>query len=169
MRAGEEALLRTVRRVFASLYTNRAISYRVHHGFEHAAVALSCGIQKMVRADLGCSGVIFTLDTESGFPDVCMVTGAWGLGETVVQARCCCCAAAAALALRHDLMRADAPCTYRCRRGAQGSVNPDEVRCALLESLTCCHACFPRLADASTRLLTRPHALTPSGWCLSPC
>jgi pyruvate,water dikinase len=85
--AGEEALLRTVRRVFASLYTNRAISYRVHHGFEHSAVALSAGIQKMVRADLGASGVIFTLDTESGFPDVCMVTGAWGLGETVVQAR----------------------------------------------------------------------------------
>ncbi len=74
-----------MRRVFASLYTNRAISYRVHHGFEHAAVALSVGVQKMVRADVGCSGVIFTLDTESGFPDVCMVTGAYGLGETVVQ------------------------------------------------------------------------------------
>ena len=84
-----------MRRVFASLYTNRAISYRVHHGFAHDAVALSAGIQKMVRADLGASGVIFTLDTESGFPDVCMVTGAWGLGETVVQARERC---------RHDAM-----------------------------------------------------------------
>ena len=83
--SGEEALLRTVRRVFASLYTNRAISYRAHHGFSEAAVALSAGVQKMVRSDVGASGVIFTLDTESGFPDVCMVTGAWGLGETVVQ------------------------------------------------------------------------------------
>ena len=82
---GEEVLLRTVKRVFASLYTNRAISYRVHHGFAHEAVALSAGVQKMVRADIGASGVIFTLDTESGFPDVCMVTAAWGLGETVVQ------------------------------------------------------------------------------------
>ena len=82
---GEEVLLRTVKRVFASLYTNRAISYRVHHGFAHAAVALSAGVQKMVRSDVGASGVIFTLDTESGFRDVCMVTAAWGLGETVVQ------------------------------------------------------------------------------------
>ena len=82
---GEEALLRTLKRVFASLYTNRAISYRAHHGFDHMAVALSAGVQKMVRSDVGASGVIFTLDTESGFPDVCMVTGAWGLGETVVQ------------------------------------------------------------------------------------
>ena len=59
--------------------------YRVHHGFAHGAVALSAGVQRMVRADIGASGVIFTLDTESGFPDVCMVTAAWGLGETVVQ------------------------------------------------------------------------------------
>jgi pyruvate,water dikinase len=82
---GEEALLRTVRRVMASLYTDRAIVYRATHGFSHDAVALSVGIQKMVRSDLGCSGVMFTLDTESGFRDVCLITGAYGLGETVVQ------------------------------------------------------------------------------------
>ena len=82
---GEEALLRMVRRVMASLYTDRAIVYRATHGYGHDAVALSVGIQKMVRSDLGCSGVMFTLDTESGFRDVCLITGAYGLGETVVQ------------------------------------------------------------------------------------
>lgn len=82
---GEEALLRMVRRVMASLYTDRAIVYRATHGFSHDAVALSVGVQKMVRSDLGCSGVLFTLDTESGFRDVCLITGAYGLGETVVQ------------------------------------------------------------------------------------
>jgi len=82
---GEAALLRTVKRVMASLYTDRAISYRAHHGFAHMAVALSVGVQKMVRSDLACSGVLFTLDTESGFPGVCLITGAYGLGETVVQ------------------------------------------------------------------------------------
>ena len=78
-------VLDAVRRVFASLFNNRAISYRVHQGFDHDLVALSAGIQKMVRSDLGASGVMFTLDTESGFRDAVFITGAWGLGETVVQ------------------------------------------------------------------------------------
>jgi pyruvate,water dikinase len=80
-----ENVLAAVRHVFASLYNDRAIAYRVHHGFEHAAVALSAGIQRMVRSDRGASGVVFTLDTESGFRDVVLITGAFGLGETVVQ------------------------------------------------------------------------------------
>ena len=71
--------------VFASLYNDRAISYRVHKGFSHAAVALSAGVQRMARSDLGASGVMFTLDTESGFQDVVFITAAWGLGEMVVQ------------------------------------------------------------------------------------
>ena len=78
-------VLNSVRHVFASLFNNRAISYRVHQGFDHDQVALSAGIQKMVRSDLGASGVMFTLDTESGFRDAVLITGAWGLGETVVQ------------------------------------------------------------------------------------
>ena len=82
---GEEALLSHVRKVFASLYNDRAIAYRVHHGFAHADVALSAGIQRMVRSDIACSGVLFTLDTESGFRDVVFITAAYGLGETVVQ------------------------------------------------------------------------------------
>ncbi len=82
---GDAALLDAVRRCIASLYTDRAISYRVDKGFAHDAVALSVGVQRMVRADLGCSGVMFSCDTETGFPDVVLVTGAWGLGETVVQ------------------------------------------------------------------------------------
>ena len=82
---GEEALVRACKRCFASLYTDRAISYRRAMGFPEAAVALSVGVQRMVRSDIGASGVIFTIDTESGFPDVCMVTAAWGLGETVVS------------------------------------------------------------------------------------
>ena len=82
---GEDALLHHVRKVFASLYNDRAIAYRVHHGFAHADVALSAGVQRMVRSDLACSGVLFTLDTESGFRDVVFITAAWGLGETVVQ------------------------------------------------------------------------------------
>lgn len=82
---GDSALLDAVRRCFASLYTDRAISYRVDKGFEHDAVALSVGVQRMVRSDLACSGVMFSIDTETGFPDVVLVTGAWGLGETVVQ------------------------------------------------------------------------------------
>ncbi|HQD84405.1 MAG TPA: phosphoenolpyruvate synthase, partial [Quisquiliibacterium sp.] len=83
--SGIDAVLDRVRHVFASLYNDRAISYRVHKGFEHANVALSAGVQRMVRSDLGASGVMFTIDTESGFPDVVFVTSAYGLGETVVQ------------------------------------------------------------------------------------
>ncbi len=82
---GLEDLLVAVRRVYASLYTDRAIAYRVHQGFDHAEVALSVGVQKMVRSDLAASGVMFTLDTETGFPDVVFITSAYGLGETVVQ------------------------------------------------------------------------------------
>ena len=82
---GEADLLHYVKRVFASLYNDRAIAYRVHHGFAHADVALSAGIQRMVRSDLASAGVMFTLDTESGFRDVVFITAAYGLGETVVQ------------------------------------------------------------------------------------
>ncbi|HSJ81744.1 MAG TPA: phosphoenolpyruvate synthase, partial [Thiobacillus sp.] len=82
---GEDDLLTYVRKVFASLYNDRAIAYRVHHGFAHAEVALSAGVQRMVRSDIACSGVLFTLDTESGFRDVVFITAAYGLGETVVQ------------------------------------------------------------------------------------
>jgi len=82
---GLDALLERCRDVFASLFTDRAISYREDKGFEHAGVALSVGVQKMVRSDLACSGVMFTLDTESGFRDVVFITSAYGLGENVVQ------------------------------------------------------------------------------------
>ncbi len=78
-------VLAAIRHVFASLYNDRAISYRVHKGFAHAEVALSAGIQLMVRSDLAASGVLFTLDTESGFRDVVFITASYGLGETVVQ------------------------------------------------------------------------------------
>ncbi len=82
---GEEAVLQAVRDVFASLFNDRAIAYRVHQGFDHSLVALSAGIQQMVRSDLGASGVMFTLDTDSGFRDVVFITASYGLGETVVQ------------------------------------------------------------------------------------
>jgi pyruvate,water dikinase len=82
---GAENLLYTCRRVFASLFTNRAISYRTHQGFKHMDVALSIGVQEMVRSDKASSGVIFTLDTESGFRDAVFITSAYGLGENVVQ------------------------------------------------------------------------------------
>lgn len=82
---GEKALLDACKKCFASLFTDRAISYRVDKGFDHLSVALSIGVQKMVRSDLACSGVIFTIDTESGFRDAILITGAYGLGETVVQ------------------------------------------------------------------------------------
>lgn len=82
---GIDAVKHAVKEVFASLYNDRAISYRVHHNFEHAEVALSAGIQKMVRSETSSSGVMFTLDTESGFRDVVFVTSSYGLGETVVQ------------------------------------------------------------------------------------
>ncbi len=84
---GAPQLLDAVRDCMASLFTDRAIVYRAGRGFEHRAVALSVAVQKMVRSDLGAAGVIFTLDTESGFRDVVLVTGSWGLGETVVQGR----------------------------------------------------------------------------------
>ena len=82
---GLENLISAIREVFASLYNDRAIAYRVHHGFHHDQVFLSAGVQKMVRSDRGASGVMFTLDTESGFREVVFVTSAYGLGETVVQ------------------------------------------------------------------------------------
>lgn len=82
---GEYAVIQACKRCFASLFTNRAISYRTHRGFDHFQVALSIGIQKMVRSDKACSGVMFTMDTESGFPHVVYITGSYGLGENIVQ------------------------------------------------------------------------------------
>ncbi|MDZ4348229.1 MAG: phosphoenolpyruvate synthase [Xanthomonadaceae bacterium] len=82
---GIEDVLHRVREVFASLYNDRAIAYRVHHGFKHEDVFLSAGVQLMVRSDIGASGVLFTLDTESGFRDVVFITASYGLGENVVQ------------------------------------------------------------------------------------
>lgn len=82
---GIDAILHKIKEVFASLYNDRAISYRVHKGFAHEHVALSAGIQRMVRSDLGAAGVMFTIDTESGFQDVVFITSSYGLGETVVQ------------------------------------------------------------------------------------
>ena len=82
---GIEDVLHKMKEVFASLYNDRAISYRVHKGFEHDIVALSAGVQRMVRSDLGAAGVMFTIDTESGFEDVVFITSSYGLGETVVQ------------------------------------------------------------------------------------
>ncbi len=84
---GEAELLERVKRCFASLFTPRAIVYREHNGFEHLQVALSVGVQRMVRSDLASAGVIFTLETESGFRDLVFITSAWGLGENVVQGR----------------------------------------------------------------------------------
>ncbi|MGH8210840.1 MAG: phosphoenolpyruvate synthase [Steroidobacteraceae bacterium] len=82
---GEAAVLKAMHEVFASLFNDRAISYRVHQSFDHNAVALSAGVQHMVRSDLGSSGVMFTLDTDSGFRDVVFITASYGLGETIVQ------------------------------------------------------------------------------------
>src|SRR2546427_1656001 len=82
---GIDNILEAIRRVYASLYNERAISYRTHHGFDHRGVALSAAVQQMVRSDLGASGVMFTLDTESGFRDVVFITAAYGLGEMIVQ------------------------------------------------------------------------------------
>ncbi|KGN37754.1 phosphoenolpyruvate synthase [Knoellia subterranea] len=82
---GIDNILLAIKRVFASLYNDRAISYRVHSNFDHEAVALSAGIQRMVRSDIGASGVMFTIDTESGFPDAVFITSSYGLGEAVVQ------------------------------------------------------------------------------------
>jgi pyruvate,water dikinase len=82
---GAPAVLQAMHEVFASLFNDRAIAYRVHQNFDHAAVALSAGVQHMVRSDLGAAGVMFTLDTDSGFRDVVFITASYGLGETVVQ------------------------------------------------------------------------------------
>ena len=82
---GIDAILTAIREVFASLYNDRAIAYRVHHAFEHETVALSAGVQQMVRSDIGASGVLFTMDTESGFTDAVFITSSYGLGEAVVQ------------------------------------------------------------------------------------
>ncbi|MDM8350592.1 phosphoenolpyruvate synthase [Pseudomonas sp. sp1636] len=82
---GVDNVIRAAKEVFASLFNDRAISYRVHQGFDHKLVALSAGVQRMVRSETGTAGVMFTLDTESGFRDVVFITGAYGLGETVVQ------------------------------------------------------------------------------------
>ncbi|WP_429039504.1 phosphoenolpyruvate synthase [Aeromonas media] len=82
---GIDAVMTAIKHVFASLFNDRAISYRVHQGYDHKGVALSAGVQRMVRSDLAASGVMFTLDTESGFNDVVFITGAQGLGEMVVQ------------------------------------------------------------------------------------
>ena len=82
---GDAQVLTAMHQVFASLFTDRAIAYRVHHGYDHSAVALSAGVQHMVRSDLGASGVMFTLDTDSGFREVVFITASYGLGETEVQ------------------------------------------------------------------------------------
>src|SRR5207249_74217 len=82
---GIENILHAIKEVFASLYNDRAIAYRVHQGYAHADIALSAGVQRMVRSDLGAAGVMFTLDTESGFDQVVFITASYGLGETVVQ------------------------------------------------------------------------------------
>jgi len=82
---GLDQLLQSIVKVYASLYTDRAIAYRVHQGYDHHDVALSVGVQRMVRSDLACSGVMFTLDTESGFRDLVFITASWGLGECIVQ------------------------------------------------------------------------------------
>ncbi|WP_434458469.1 phosphoenolpyruvate synthase [Stutzerimonas urumqiensis] len=82
---GVDNVIRAAKEVFASLFNDRAIAYRVHQGFDHKLVALSAGVQRMVRSEIGTAGVMFTLDTESGFRDVVFITGAYGLGETVVQ------------------------------------------------------------------------------------
>ena len=82
---GYENILHAMKEVFASLYNDRALAYRVHKGFAHAEVALSAGVQRMVRSDVGASGVMFTIDTDSGFKDVVFITASYGLGETVVQ------------------------------------------------------------------------------------
>ncbi len=82
---GIDGVLQAIREVFASLYNDRAIAYRVHHDFDHDSVALSAGVQQMVRSDIGASGVMFTMDTESGFDDAVFITSSYGLGEAVVQ------------------------------------------------------------------------------------
>jgi len=84
---GKKQLLEAIKKCFASLFLPRTISYREEKGFDHMKIALSAGVQKMVRSDLACSGVMFTLDTESGFPDVSVINGTWGLGEMIVKGK----------------------------------------------------------------------------------
>jgi len=84
IRGGDE-VLRAVRATMASLFTDRAISYRADRGFDHLKIGLSAGVQKMVRSDRACSGVMFTVDTESGFPNIVLINGSWGLGEMIVK------------------------------------------------------------------------------------
>lgn len=84
---GERDLLDAVRECYASLFTDRAISYRAERGYDHLSIALSVGVQRMVRSDLACAGVLFTIDTETGFPDVVLIDSSWGLGESVVKGR----------------------------------------------------------------------------------
>src|SRR5207248_4776669 len=83
--SGLENVLHAIKEVFVSLYNDRAIAYRVHHGYAHAEVGLSVGVQRMIRSDEGAAGVMFTLDTESGFDQVVLITSSYGLGESVVQ------------------------------------------------------------------------------------
>src|SRR5207247_2309345 len=83
--SGEAAVVNACRKCYASLFTDRAISYREEKKFDHLKIALSAGVQKMVRADKACAGVMFSIDTESGFPNVVRISGAWGLGEVVVN------------------------------------------------------------------------------------
>ncbi len=85
--SGEYQLLESIKKCFASLFTDRAISYRVDKGFNHSEMALSAGVQKMVRSDEACSGVIFTIDTESGFKDAVIINGSYGLGENIVKGK----------------------------------------------------------------------------------
>jgi len=84
---GEEQLLNSVKKCIASLFTDRSISYREEKGFDHLKIALSVGVQKMIRSDLACSGVIFTLDTETGFSDVVLINSIWGIGEMIVKGK----------------------------------------------------------------------------------
>jgi pyruvate,water dikinase len=84
---GKTELITAIKKCFASLFLARAISYRYQKGFEHMKIAVSVGVQKMIRSDLACAGIIFTLDTESGFPDVSVITGTWGLGEMIVKGK----------------------------------------------------------------------------------
>ena len=124
-------MLAAVKQCWASLWTARAISYRIDNGFDHFKVALSIGIMKMVRSDLASSGVIFTLDTESGFRDVVFITGAYGLGENVVQgavnpdefyAYKPAIRAGKSAIVRRRLLRS--PMAYTRRRASRFSVNP---------------------------------------------
>jgi pyruvate,water dikinase len=112
---GIDNVLLAVKHVFASLFNDRAISYRVHQGFAHADVALSAGIQRMVRSDIGASGVMFTLDTESGFKEVVFITSSYGLGETVVQGS----VNPDEFYVHKDTLRAGRPAVLRRNRGSK--------------------------------------------------